>query len=241
MSRRLHPDWSTSTKLSTLILSQTLTEITIDSVSSISHNSQSPPSTGPPPSVTSDPTDTIANVFVLRPDHPALQAPVTVDNQRALSPPSVTEAIARIEHQSNFATDLASALGSIVRLPYDNSSDLGSSVSSPALPARSIATTNSKPIHRFRQNPGSPANTEETAAPSPVANEFVRAVQLEEGIAYPALDHGRLTGLHSRSELAIDLTQAATVTIDLTYSPPAAAEDQPEIEIVLDCKHIFIR
>lgn len=196
----------------------------------------SPSYAGPPISPASHLSDNIASVFVLRHDHPALQTPVNPENRQRLVPESVTVEIDRIENESDFASDLASALGGIHRPPLENNSSIASFSSSPALPAQSSVTSTSTPTHRFRQNAGSPANSEETAAPSPVANEFVQAIQLEESVAYPAIDHGLLTGLHSRAESAIDLTQPTTVTIDLTYSPPAAAEDQPEIEIILDSK-----
>lgn len=201
-----------------------------------SDNSPSPPYAGVPISVTTDPTDTIANIFVLRPDHPALQTPVTPVNQARIVPESVAAEIDGIESESDFASDLASALGGIQRLPVETSSSIASLRSSPALQAQSSATSNSTPTSRYRQNPGSPANSVETAAPSPVANQFIQAIQLEEGIAYPTVNHGLLTGLHTSADTAIDLTQQPRVSIDLTYSPPAAAEEQPEIEIILDRK-----
>ena len=158
---------------------------------------------GPPLSPTSPLTDTIANTFVLGPNHPALQTPVTIENQLPLSPESVAVAIDRLaDPESDFASDLASALGGINQLPGDYSSYQ----SSPALPVESNNSSNSTPMHRFHPHPGSPANSVETAAPSPVAEAFSQAIQLEESIAYPTEDHGLLTGLHSSVETAINLT-----------------------------------
>lgn len=129
----MKPNFSLSTY--SKFLSNTLIEINIDSVLTESLNYQSPPLvrlnsdhtsppySGPPLSPTSPLTDTIANTFVLGPNHPALQTPVTIENQLPLSPESVAVAIDRLaDPESDFASDLASALGGINQLPGDYSS-----------------------------------------------------------------------------------------------------------------------
>lgn len=203
----------------------------------------SPAYTGPPLSPASTEPSGTADLFVLQSNRTDLQTPIASENQLTLYPESVAAVIEQPDQaeyqESDFASDLASALGGIQQLPYDRESEQESSASTPALHQQSSVATTATPSPRFHPHPGSPANSIETAAPSPVANVFAQAVQLEEGIAYPATDHGRLTGLHTSVASAINLTHSPQVTIDLTYLPPIPAAEQPEIKIVLDCKSIL--